>query len=161
MVSEWHSGREFDAILLDAPCTASGIVRRQPDVPWSRRPEDPARLAREQARLLNALWPLVKKGGRLLYCTCSIFPEEGPDQIRRFTANHGDAQLTAFKGAPTGMMSLVPADHVHELPLTQTQLNRSCTTVFLRPPNKALKNAFISCSLEASSVTLPNSRRSF
>lgn len=116
MVSEWHSGREFDAILLDAPCTASGIVRRQPDVPWSRRPEDPARLAREQARLLNALWPLVKKGGRLLYCTCSIFPEEGPDQIRRFTANHGDAQLTAFKGAPTGMMSLVPADHVHELP---------------------------------------------
>ena len=136
MVSEWHSGREFDAILLDAPCTASGIVRRQPDVPWSRRPEDPARLAREQARLLNALWPLVKKGGRLLYCTCSIFPEEGPDQIRRFTANHGDAQLTAFKGAPTGMMSLVPADHV-------------------------LKNAFISCSLEASSVTLPNSRRSF
>lgn len=62
MVSEWHSGREFDAILLDAPCTASGIVRRQPDVPWSRRPEDPARLAREQERLLNALWPLVKKG---------------------------------------------------------------------------------------------------
>ena len=62
MVSEWHSGREFDAILLDAPCTASGIVRRQPDVPWSRRPEDPARLAREQARLLNALWPLVKRG---------------------------------------------------------------------------------------------------
>ena len=111
MVSEWNSGELFDAVLLDAPCTASGIVRRQPDVPWSRRPEDPARLAREQARLLKALWPLVKKGGRLLYCTCSIFPEEGPEQVKRFTAANSDAELTAFKGAPAGMMSLIPADH--------------------------------------------------
>lgn len=109
-VSEWWSGDAFDAILLDAPCTASGIVRRQPDVPWSRRPDDPARLAREQRRLLEALWPCLKTGGRLLFCTCSIFPEEGPEQIRRFAAEHADAALTAFAGAPDGMMRLIPSD---------------------------------------------------
>lgn len=88
----------FDAILLDAPCTASGIVRRHPDIPWLRRESDIAQLAQVQARLLNALWPLVKQGGRLLYCTCSIFPEEGARQVEAFVANNSDARLRASPG---------------------------------------------------------------
>ncbi|OYU98876.1 MAG: 16S rRNA (cytosine(967)-C(5))-methyltransferase [Burkholderiales bacterium PBB5] len=80
----WWDGRPFDAILLDAPCTASGIVRRHPDVRWLRRPDDVAALARTQAQLLDALWPLLKPGGRLLYATCSIFQDEGQRQIDAF-----------------------------------------------------------------------------
>ena len=80
----WWDGQPFDAILLDAPCTASGIVRRHPDVRWLRRPEDVAALARTQAQLLDALWPLLKPGGRLVYATCSIFLDEGDRQIDAF-----------------------------------------------------------------------------
>jgi len=80
----WWDGRPFDAILLDAPCTASGIVRRHPDVRWLRRPADVAALARIQAELLDALWPLLAAGGRLLYVTCSVFRAEGEQQIDAF-----------------------------------------------------------------------------
>ncbi len=69
----WWDGVLFDAVLLDAPCTASGIVRRHPDVRWLRRPSDSAQLARTQAALLRALWPWVKPGARFLYSTCSVF----------------------------------------------------------------------------------------
>jgi 16S rRNA (cytosine967-C5)-methyltransferase len=82
--AEWWDGRPFDAILLDAPCTASGIVRRHPDVRWLRRPADIDSLARVQSDMLDALWPLLAPGGRLLYATCSIFPTEGRDQIDAF-----------------------------------------------------------------------------
>ena len=88
----------FDAILLDAPCTASGIVRRHPDVRWLRRESDIAQLAATQARLLAALWPLLKTGGRLLYCTCSVFHAEGQDQIQTFLGRHSDACLQASPG---------------------------------------------------------------
>jgi 16S rRNA (cytosine967-C5)-methyltransferase len=82
----------FDAILLDAPCTASGIVRRHPDVRWLRRESDIAQLAAQQARLLDALWPLVlKPGGRLVYCTCSVFREEGERRIAAFLAHNNAA----------------------------------------------------------------------
>ena len=87
----WWDGRPFDAILLDAPCTASGIVRRHPDVRWLRRPSDVGQLAAQQARLLEALWPLLKPGGRLLYCTCSVFKAEGDAQLDAFLACHADA----------------------------------------------------------------------
>jgi 16S rRNA (cytosine967-C5)-methyltransferase len=80
----WWDGRPFDAILLDAPCTASGIVRRHPDVRWLRRSDDAGALARVQAELLAALWPLLKPGGRLLYATCSVFKAEGQAQIDAF-----------------------------------------------------------------------------
>ena len=80
----WWDGRPFDAILLDAPCTASGIVRRHPDVRWLRRPDDIHTLARIQADMLDALWPLLAPGGRLLYATCSIFLPEGQGQIDAF-----------------------------------------------------------------------------
>ena len=88
----------FDAILLDAPCTASGIVRRHPDVRWLRRETDIAQLCAQQARLLAALWPLLKPGGRLLYCTCSVFPAEGRDQIETFLGRHSDAVLRPSPG---------------------------------------------------------------
>ncbi len=83
-VSTWWDGRAFDAILLDAPCSASGIVRRHPDVRWLRRPGDIDTLASIQSRLLDALWPLLKPGGRLVYTTCSLFRAEGEAQIDAF-----------------------------------------------------------------------------
>src|SRR5690606_18289289 len=73
----WHDGAAFDRILVDAPCTASGIVRRQPDVRWRRRRSDMATFSDRQAAMLGALWPLLAPGGKLLYSTCSVFPAEG------------------------------------------------------------------------------------
>ena len=81
-------GQLFDAILLDAPCTASGIVRRQPDVRWLRRESDVAQLADIQSRLLDTLWPLLHDGGRMLYCTCSVFKAEGDAQVQAFLARN-------------------------------------------------------------------------
>lgn len=97
-VAAWWDGTPFDAILLDAPCSASGIVRRHPDIRWLRRATDIAQLAVIQARLLQRLWPLVKPGGRLLYCTCSIFRAEGDQQLTAFLAHHSDATLLASPG---------------------------------------------------------------
>jgi len=94
----WWDGRPYDGILLDAPCTASGIVRRHPDVRWLRRPTDIAQLAAIQAKLLQALWPLLKPGGRLLYCTCSVFRAEGDQQMQTFLAHHTDALLKPSPG---------------------------------------------------------------
>lgn len=92
-VQSWWDGRPFDAILLDAPCTASGIVRRHPDARWLRRESDVAQLAAIQRQLLQRLWPLVSPGGRLLYCTCSVFKEEGQAQMETFARYNTDAHL--------------------------------------------------------------------
>ncbi|WP_081601713.1 16S rRNA (cytosine(967)-C(5))-methyltransferase RsmB [Paraburkholderia kururiensis] len=89
--SQWHDGQPFDRILADVPCSASGIVRRHPDIRWLRRASDIEALVAEQRRILQALWPLVKTGGELLYVTCSIFPEEGELQARWFESFHQDA----------------------------------------------------------------------
>jgi 16S rRNA (cytosine967-C5)-methyltransferase len=94
----WWDGQLFDAVLLDAPCTASGIVRRHPDVRWLRRETDVAQLAAIQKNLLNTLWPLVRPGGRLLYCTCSVFKAEGDDQVKTFVGHNTDAQLLPSLG---------------------------------------------------------------
>lgn len=88
----------FDGILLDAPCSASGIVRRHPDVRWLRRQSDIAQLTAIQAQLLDALWPLLKPGGRMLYCTCSVFKAEGADQISAFLARTTTARLLPSPG---------------------------------------------------------------
>jgi 16S rRNA (cytosine967-C5)-methyltransferase len=88
----------FDAILLDAPCTASGIVRRHPDIRWLRRETDIAQLAGIQRNLLAMLWKLVKPGGRLLYCTCSVFKAEGQDQVELFISNNKNASLLPSPG---------------------------------------------------------------
>ena len=94
----WWDGDLFDAILLDAPCTASGIVRRHPDVRWLRRESDIAHLAATQAHLLKTLWPLLKPGGRLLYCTCSVFRAEGEQQVQTFLAHNTLATLMPSPG---------------------------------------------------------------
>ncbi len=88
----WWDGVPFDAVLLDAPCSGSGVIRRHPDIKLLRRADDLPRLAAEQARLLSALWPLVAPGGCLLYATCSVLPDENDKQIRDFLAAHTDAE---------------------------------------------------------------------
>jgi 16S rRNA (cytosine967-C5)-methyltransferase len=87
----WWDGRPFDRILADVPCTASGIVRRHPDGKWLRRESDVAGFARQQARLLDALWPCLARGGLLLYATCSVFAEENEAQATAFAARRPDA----------------------------------------------------------------------
>ncbi len=94
----WWDGQAFDAILLDAPCSASGIVRRHPDIRWLRRETDIAQLGQLQQGLLTALWPLLKPGGHLLYCTCSVFKAEGHAQIQTFVAHNSAAALQASPG---------------------------------------------------------------
>lgn len=86
----WWDGRPFDRILLDAPCSASGIVRRHPDVRWLRRRGDIATLVLQQRRMLEALWPTLAPGGKLLYVTCSVFPDEGEAVVDRFAAGCAD-----------------------------------------------------------------------
>lgn len=97
-LAAWWDGERYDAILLDAPCSASGIVSRHPDVRWLRRESDIRELSAQQDRLLNALWPLLKPGGRLLYCTCSVFVDEGQTRIQSFLANNSDAVLQPSPG---------------------------------------------------------------
>jgi len=106
-VPAWWDGRPFDAILLDAPCTASGIVRRHPDVRWLRRPADVAALAATQRQLLDALWPLLAPDGRLLYATCSLFRAEGVHQIDAFLQRHA-AQQPRLAAASPGHLPGVP-----------------------------------------------------
>lgn len=102
LVDEWwpkaNGKAQFDAILLDAPCSAAGIVRRHPDVRWLRRESDLPQLAKLQERLLAVLWPLLKPGGKLLYCTCSIFHVEGQNQIKAFLSRNTDAALLTSPG---------------------------------------------------------------
>lgn len=87
----WWDGQLFDRILLDAPCSGSGVIRRHPDIKLLRRPEDIQSCAQQQHRLLSALWPLLKPGGRLLYTTCSVFPLENAAIINHFCEKHSDA----------------------------------------------------------------------
>lgn len=96
--SQWWDGQPFDAILMDAPCSASGIVRRHPDIRWLRRESDVAALARVQRDMLDALWPLLKPGGRLLYCTCSVFRDEGVHQIDAFLQRQARALTLSSPG---------------------------------------------------------------
>ena len=98
--SQWWDGRPFDRILVDAPCTASGVVRRHPDVKWLRRESDIAQFAGLQARMLDGLWPCLGGGGLLLYATCSVFDAENERQIAAFTARHPEALRESLTFAP-------------------------------------------------------------
>ena len=92
----WWDGFTFDAILLDVPCSATGVVRRQPDILLHRRSEDVDALVQLQARLLDASWPLLRPGGTLLYATCSILAQENADQVQAFLARTPDARAEAL-----------------------------------------------------------------
>ena len=107
---DWWDGRLFDRILADVPCTASGIVRRHPDIRWLRRPEDSAQLARLSAAILDNLWALLKPGGKLLLVTCSLWPEESEMQAVRFIERSGAHRLEA----PGQMLPVATADADHD-----------------------------------------------
>jgi len=89
---EWWDGKPFQRILADVPCSASGVVRRHPDIKWLRREADIAAFAAQQAEILDALWRVLGRGGKLLYATCSVFAEENQQQIAQFLVRHEDAQ---------------------------------------------------------------------
>jgi 16S rRNA (cytosine967-C5)-methyltransferase len=105
----WWDGRAFDRILADVPCTGSGVARRHPDIKWLRRPDDVGQFAHRQRRMLDALWQLLRRGGKLLYATCSVFHEENHLQVQQFLQRHEDAER----------LSLAAADNDPELPAGQ------------------------------------------
>ena len=88
---EWWDGKRFQRILADVPCSASGVVRRHPDIKWLRKPEDIKQFASQQAQILEELWLLLARDGKLLYATCSIFARENQQVIAAFLAQHDDA----------------------------------------------------------------------
>jgi len=95
---DFCEGRPFDRILLDAPCSASGVVRRHPDIKWLRRKTDVSEFGRTQAELLEALWRVLAPDGKLLYATCSVFPEENGAQVDNFLLRHPDAEMLPLPG---------------------------------------------------------------
>jgi 16S rRNA (cytosine967-C5)-methyltransferase len=129
---QWWDGRPFDAILLDAPCSASGIVRRHPDIRWLRRASDLRTLAALQARLLDALWPLLARGGRLVYATCSIFKAEGGQQIDAFLQRHRGAGAALDPASPGQLLPL--ADNRGTAPGEQTLHDGFYLALLLKPP---------------------------
>lgn len=94
--NDWWDGTMVDRILLDAPCSATGVIRRHPDIKRHRKPEDIESLRQQQARLLDALWPLLKPGGKLLYVTCSVLTAENEDVISHFLARQGDVKVLSL-----------------------------------------------------------------
>ncbi len=104
----WWDGRAFDRILADVPCSASGIVRRHPDIKWLRREADIGSFAAQQTNILQGLWSTLAKGGKLLYATCSVFHEENYQQVEAFIANTPDVRRLALPGEEQGQ--LLPCD---------------------------------------------------
>jgi len=102
----WWDGRPFDRILIDAPCSATGVLRRRPDVRLHRRDSDIAALAAQQSRILQALWPLLAPGGRLVYVTCSLLKAENEAVVSALLASQPEARASAF-ALPTGQAATV------------------------------------------------------
>lgn len=100
----WWDGKPFQRILADVPCSASGVVRRHPDIKWLRRAADIESFAKQQAQILEALWGLLEFDGKLLYATCSIFARENQQVIDRFLAGHPEATQLAIEGIPNGQL---------------------------------------------------------
>ncbi|RXJ72161.1 16S rRNA (cytosine(967)-C(5))-methyltransferase [Veronia nyctiphanis] len=90
---KWWQGEDFDRILLDAPCSATGVIRRHPDIKWLRRADDIEQLVTLQAEIFDAMWQKLKRGGTLVYATCSVTPQENAEQVKAFLARHDDAEL--------------------------------------------------------------------
>lgn len=99
-LGRWWDGRPFERILADVPCSASGVVRRNPDIKWLRRSDDIPRFAAQQAEILEALWQVLAPGGRMLYATCSVFAEENQEQIAGFAGRHADCRQLPIGGQP-------------------------------------------------------------
>ena len=103
----WWDGQLFDRIMLDAPCSATGVIRRHPDIKLLRRSEDITQLAELQGRILRALWPLLKPGGVLLYITCSVLPQENVRQLLSFCRDQDDAHEEPLSSAEWGMAQAI------------------------------------------------------
>jgi 16S rRNA (cytosine967-C5)-methyltransferase len=117
-VAQWAHGRQFDAVLLDAPCTATGTIRRHPDILHLKRPEDREKLGVLQEKLLGNAAGLVRPGGVLVYCTCSLEPEEGEGQITAFLDSHEDFSRAAITAGEVGGVAdfITPAGDLRTLP---------------------------------------------
>jgi 16S rRNA (cytosine967-C5)-methyltransferase len=109
----WWDGKPFDRVLADLPCTGSGVVRRHPDIKWLRRESDVAGLAGQARTLLDALWRVLRPGGKLLLATCSIFREENRDQVDDFVGRHAGANLVPLPGQDGLDVQLLP-DESHD-----------------------------------------------
>ena len=107
---DWWDGKTFQRILADVPCSASGVVRRHPDIKWLRRPEDIESFAGQQAQILESLWSLLARDGKLLYATCSIFARENQEVIDAFLAQHDDATQIALSAPGMTDGQLLPND---------------------------------------------------
>ena len=108
----WWDGRPFQRILLDAPCSASGVARRHPDIRWNRRPSDLGKLAAQQAALLDSVWQVLETSGKLLYVTCSVFREENESTVEAFLARQPGACVSQIQpGAPAGGRITPDDDH--------------------------------------------------
>lgn len=101
--ASWWKGKKFDRILIDAPCSGTGVIRRHPDIKWLRRETDIPTMAAQQLRLLRALWPLLKPQGVLIYATCSILKAEGEDVARAFMAEQSEAVEQVIEPSPYAM----------------------------------------------------------
>ncbi|MGD8173455.1 16S rRNA (cytosine(967)-C(5))-methyltransferase RsmB [Vibrio sp. TRT 21S02] len=107
---DWWQGEQFDRILLDAPCSATGVIRRHPDIKWLRRAEDIKALAELQSEILDAMWQQLKPGGTLVYATCSITPQENRDQVKAFLERTPEAQLQGSERENPGRQILPGED---------------------------------------------------
>ncbi|MBA4740223.1 MAG: 16S rRNA (cytosine(967)-C(5))-methyltransferase RsmB [Burkholderiales bacterium] len=110
-IGAWWDGKHYDRILLDVPCSASGVVRRHPDIKWIRREKDIDSFVQQQRSLLSAAWKVLVKGGKLLYTTCSIFPEENEKQVRWFLNEQSDAKIDTGYAAHNGHLILPNDSH--------------------------------------------------
>lgn len=109
---KWWQEEQFDRILLDAPCSATGVIRRHPDIKWLRRAQDIEQLAKLQAEILDAMWGQLKTGGTLVYATCSVMPQENADQISAFLARTADAKLEPYDQTSIGRQILPGQDNM-------------------------------------------------
>ncbi|SHM09112.1 16S rRNA (cytosine967-C5)-methyltransferase [Nitrosospira sp. Nsp11] len=109
--AEWWDGKLFDRILADVPCSASGVTRRHPDIKWLRRESDVFQFAAKQREILDALWQILARGGKLLYATCSVFTEENELQVKNFLCHHADARLVPISRVEAIDGQLLPDSH--------------------------------------------------
>jgi 16S rRNA (cytosine967-C5)-methyltransferase len=117
-ILQWEPQAPFQAILLDAPCTATGTIRRHPDIAWLKQPQDVAALADLQARMLDRAWHWVAPGGLLVYCSCSLEPEEGEHQAQAFLARHREYAVEPVEPAEIGGLeqAITPEGYLRTLP---------------------------------------------
>lgn len=107
----WWDGVQYDRILLDAPCSATGVIRRHPDIKWLRKADDIDQLQTLQQQILKNIWPLLKPGGTLLYATCSVLPQENDNQIKYFLAENTDAELIKINDSDALGWQILPSEN--------------------------------------------------